>query len=121
MLRWSNRRYATYSEGIFKRSMRKKDHDDPFHRKPTTSQKTIKTFRQQHFVVKYSLVFIVGFLAGSIIEFFACKTKLYEAVMANKDSRRHQMDEFVVDFRKNVDKWQREDMKLRRGQERGGA
>ncbi|CUG89758.1 transmembrane protein, putative [Bodo saltans] len=83
MLRWSNRRYATYSEGIFKRSMRKKDHDDPFHRKPTTSQKTIKTFRQQHFVVKYSLVFIVGFLAGSIIEFFACKTKLYEAVMAS--------------------------------------
>jgi hypothetical protein len=101
--------------------MRKKDHDDPFHRNPTTSQRSIKMFRQQHVLVRYSLVFVVGFIAGSIIEFFACKTRLYESVMANKDSRRHQMDEFVVDFRRNMDKWQREDMKSQSGGTTGGA
>lgn len=113
MLRFSRRRCASYSEHVFKRASRK-DHD-PFLRDQSNARKSLHAFRQQHVVVRYSLVFLIGFTLGAVIEFFACKTHLYEAVMANKDSRRHQMDEFVVDFRKNVNRWQREDMKTQKG------
>lgn len=111
MLRCTSSRCASYSEGILRRSMRRKPTDDPFLRSPTTTQRTLKTFRELPWVFRYSMVFMVGFIIGGVIEVFACKTHLYEAVMANKDTRRHKLDEFVVDFRRNVDKWQREDMK----------
>ncbi|CAG9567178.1 conserved hypothetical protein [Leishmania major strain Friedlin] len=59
-------------------------------------------------------IFLVGFSLGLVLEVFACKTHLYESVMMKKDARRHEFDEFVVDFRQNVERWQREDMGKRR-------
>jgi hypothetical protein len=113
MIHITKRRSSSYSENVFKRAARQ-DHD-PFLRGQSNSRKSLHTFRQQHVIVRYGLVFTVGFVIGAVIEFFACKTHLYEAVMANKDVRRHQMDEFVVDLRRNMDKWQREDIAAQGG------
>jgi hypothetical protein len=55
-------------------------------------------------------LFVVGFLFGAVLEVFLCKSRLYETVMGNKSSRRVELDEFVVDFRKSIDGWQRVDM-----------
>lgn len=100
---------TSFSGNVFKRASRK-DHD-PFLRDGGSARRALTEFRKRPAVVRYSLVFCVGFLFGAIVEVFACKTRLYEAVMVNKDTRRHDLDEFVVDFRKNVERWQTEDIK----------
>ncbi|CAD2212760.1 hypothetical protein AGDE_00399 [Angomonas deanei] len=84
---------------------------DPFLRDGTRASRVVKAFRQYPFPVRMFGIFLMGFTLGSIIEIFACKTHLYESVMSKKDVRRHEFDEFVVDFRKNVETWQQEDMK----------
>lgn len=84
---------------------------DPFLRKPTRSRQFVKKFTTYSFPVRMSGVFAVGFAFGAVIEVFACKTMLYESVSKNKDKRRHEFDNFVVEFRQNVDKWQEEDRK----------
>eukprot|EP00744_Colponema_vietnamica_P017671 GILI01024860.1.p1 GENE.GILI01024860.1~~GILI01024860.1.p1 ORF type:complete len:162 (+),score=22.77 GILI01024860.1:32-487(+) len=82
---------------------------DPFLRTPTKSRKFLKVFVSYPFPVRMGGIFVVGFAFGAIIEVFACKTMLYESVTKNKDRRRHEFDEFVVGFRKDMEKWQEED------------
>ena len=56
-------------------------------------------------------MFVVGFGFGGAMEVFMCKTRLYEAVMARKTGTRHSIDEFAVELRSNMVKWQEEDIK----------
>lgn len=84
---------------------------DPFLRDGTATSRFFKAYRTQlPFPARMFGVFLVGFTLGLVLEVFACKTHLYESVMMKKDARRHEFDEFVVDFRQNVERWQREDM-----------
>lgn len=100
---------GSFSANVFRRAGRKDT--DPFFRDGTGFQKAMHNFRKRPAFIRYPVVFGFGFLVGAVIEVFACKTKLYEAVMVKKDARRHELDEFVVDFRRNVERWQTEDMK----------
>ncbi|EPY31244.1 hypothetical protein STCU_03551 [Strigomonas culicis] len=84
--------------------------EDPFLRDGTRVSRAFKRYRTLPFPVRMSGIFLLGFSLGCFIEIFACKTHLYESVMSKKDARRHEFDEFVVDFRRNVERWQREDM-----------
>ncbi|KAG5512106.1 hypothetical protein JKF63_07571 [Porcisia hertigi] len=87
---------------------------DPFLRDGTTTSRLFRAYRTQlPFPVRLFGVFLVGFSLGLVLEVFACKTHLYESVMMKKDARRHEFDEFVLDFRHNVERWQREDMSKR--------
>ncbi|CAJ1985699.1 hypothetical protein conserved [Leishmania donovani] len=84
---------------------------DPFLRDGTVSSRFFRSYRTQlPFPARMFGIFLVGFSLGLVLEVFACKTHLYESVMMKKDARRHEFDEFVVDFRQNVERWQREDM-----------
>lgn len=88
---------------------------DPFLRDGTVSSRFFRAYRTQlPFPARMFGIFLVGFSLGLVLEVFACKTHLYESVMMKKDARRHEFDEFVVDFRQNVERWQREDMGKRR-------
>ncbi|KPA74910.1 putative mitochondrial hypothetical protein [Leptomonas pyrrhocoris] len=89
---------------------------DPFLREGTATSRFFRAYRARlPFPVRMSGIFLLGFSLGLVIEVFACKTHLYESVMMKKDARRHEFDEFVVDFRQNVERWQREDMGKRPG------
>ncbi|ORC85019.1 uncharacterized protein TM35_000391930 [Trypanosoma theileri] len=97
-----------YGDDVFARATRQKN--DPFLRGGTASRRFLQKYRTFPYPVRMSGLFLVGFILGSIIETFACKTHMYESVMSKKDTRRHDFDEFVVDFRQNVERWQRQDM-----------
>ncbi|KEG05353.1 hypothetical protein DQ04_23061000 [Trypanosoma grayi] len=88
------------TDGVFVRATRQKE--DPFLRGGTASRRFLQRYRTYPYPVRMAGLFLVGFVLGSIIETFACKTHMYESVMAKKDMRRHDFDEFVVDFRQNV-------------------
>lgn len=109
MLHFNRCLRASYSENIFKRAARRDE--DPFFRDGTNARKALREFRQRPAIVRYAFIFGLGFAVGAVVEVFACKTNLYETVMSKKDSRRHEFDEFVVDYRRNVEKWQQDDMK----------
>ncbi|RNE98764.1 uncharacterized protein Tco025E_09172 [Trypanosoma conorhini] len=98
---------------VFARATRQTE--DPFLRGGTASQRFLHRYRKYPFPVRMTGLFLVGFVLGGVIETFACKTHMYESVMAKKDMRRHDFDEFVDDFRENVERWQRQDMLQRRG------
>lgn len=61
---------------------------------------------------RYLFMFSVSFCVGASMEAFSIKTGLYESIVANKTNRRHDLDEFVADFRADLEKWQAEDMKI---------
>lgn len=87
---------------------------DPFLRDGTVSSRFFRAYRTRlPFPARMFGIFLVGFSLGLVLEVFACKTHLYESVMMKKDARRHEFDEFVVDFRQSVERWQREDMSKR--------
>lgn len=109
MLRTSLSVRASYSENIFKRAARRDE--DPFFRDGTNARKALREFRQRPAIVRYAFIFALGFSVGALVEVFACKTHLYESVMSKKETRRHEFDEFVVDYRRNVEKWQQNDMR----------
>ncbi|KPI82762.1 hypothetical protein ABL78_8226 [Leptomonas seymouri] len=89
---------------------------DPFLREGTATSRFFRAYRTRlPFPARMFGVSLLGFTVGMVIEVFACRTHLYESVMMKKDARRHELDEFVVDFRQNVERWQREDMSKRRG------
>ncbi|ESL11738.1 hypothetical protein TRSC58_00505 [Trypanosoma rangeli SC58] len=98
--------------GVFMRATQQRE--DPFLRGGTASQRFLQRYRKYPFPVRMTGLFLVGFMLGGVIETFACMTHMYESVMAKKDMRRHDFDEFVADFRDNVERWQRQDM-MRRG------
>lgn len=84
---------------------------DVFLREGTATSRFFRAYRKElPFPARMFGIFLLGFSLGMVIEVFACKTHLYESVMMKKDARRHEFDEFVVDFRQNVERWQREDM-----------
>lgn len=84
---------------------------DVFLREGTATSRFFRAYRTRlPFPVRMLGIFALGFSVGMVLEVFACKTHLYESVMMKKDARRHEFDEFVVDFRQNVERWQREDM-----------
>lgn len=83
--------------------------DDPFLRQGTAVSRFFKRYRMMPLPARMFGIFLMGFTLGLIIETFACKTHLYESVMSKKDTRRHDFDEFVVDFRQKVETWQRQD------------
>ena len=60
---------------------------------------------------KMVIAFCCSFAIMCPIEWFMCKTHLYDTIMMHKDSRRHEIDEFVVTFREDISKWQEEDMR----------
>ncbi|KAG5473374.1 hypothetical protein LSCM4_03437 [Leishmania orientalis] len=87
---------------------------DPFLRDGTATSRFLRAYRAQlPFPARMFGIFLIGFILGLVLEVFACKTHLYESVMMKKDARRHEFDEFVVDFRQRVERWQREDMSQR--------
>jgi hypothetical protein len=87
---------------------------DPFLREGTATSRFFRAYRTRlPFAGRMAGIFFLGFFLGLVIEVFACKTHLYESVMMKKDARRHEFDEFVVDFRQNVERWQRQDMSKR--------
>ncbi|KAK7197584.1 hypothetical protein NESM_000708600 [Novymonas esmeraldas] len=87
---------------------------DPFLRDGTALRRFLRAYRTRlPFAARMFGIFAVGFAVGLVLEVFACKTHLYESVMMKKDSRRHEFDEFVVDLRQNVARWQREDVQRR--------
>ena len=65
--------------------------------------------RQKPFLLRMGFVYCGSFAFGAVIEYFACKTGLYETVASKKADRRLEIDEFVADFRTNLEKWQEED------------
>ncbi len=65
--------------------------------------------RQRPFVIRMGVVYCGSFLFGAMVEYFACSTGLYETVASKKADRRLEIDEFVADFRQNMEKWQQED------------
>ncbi|EAN92611.1 hypothetical protein C3747_32g750c [Trypanosoma cruzi] len=87
---------------------------DTFLRGGTASQRFLQRYRKYPYPVRMAGLFLLGFALGGVIETFACKTHMYESVMAKKDMRRHEFDEFVADFRENMERWQRQDMMQRR-------
>jgi len=85
--------------------------NDPFLRDGTATSRLFRAYRTQlPFPLRMLGIGLLGFTLGLVIEIFACKTHLYESVMMKKDARRHEFDEFVVDFREKVERWQQEDM-----------
>ncbi|GET85459.1 hypothetical protein, conserved [Leishmania tarentolae] len=95
-------------KGVYRSTQRT---PDPFLRDGTVSSRFFRAYRTTlPFPARMLGIFLVGFSLGLVLEVFACKTHLYESVMMKKDARRHEFDEFVVDFRQNVERWQREDM-----------
>ena len=101
----------TAVEHVYTRSQTKRD---PFLREGTATSRFFRAYRTQlPLPARMFGIFLLGFTLGMVIEVFACKTHLYESVMMKKDARRHEFDEFVVDFRQNVERWQREDMSRR--------
>ncbi|SYZ62406.1 hypothetical_protein (plasmid) [Leishmania braziliensis MHOM/BR/75/M2904] len=83
---------------------------DPFLRDGTATSRFLRAYRTRlPFAARMFGIFLVGFSLGFVLEVFACKTHLYESVMMKKDARRHDFDEFVLDFRQSVERWQRED------------
>lgn len=84
---------------------------DPFLRDGTATSRLFRAYRTRlPFPLRMLGIGVLGFVLGLIIEVFACKTHLYESVMMKKDTRRHDFDEFVVDFRDKVEYWQRKDI-----------
>ena len=57
-------------------------------------------------------LFLVGFMVGAAMQIFTCKTRLYEVVAAKKQKRRHDLDEWVLEYREQVEKWAMEDKLL---------
>ncbi|AAQ15671.1 hypothetical protein, conserved [Trypanosoma brucei gambiense DAL972] len=106
----------SYVENVMARATKRKG--DPFLRDGTRSLRFIRYYRTLPYPIRMSGIFALGFALGSIVEIFACKTHLYESVMANKDARRHDFDEFVVEFRENVENWQQQDA-MRRADAQG--
>ena len=61
---------------------------------------------------RFVIVFL-GFTAiGAGIELFAIKTGLYRVIVSNKTSQRYELDKFVRKFRKDMQEWTEEDMRL---------
>jgi hypothetical protein len=108
MLRMS-RRFAAAAEVQQKTNLFKAPKEDPFLRKTTRPQFYL-SFHSLPFVGRILVSFVIGFVVGAGLEVFICKTHLYETVMHKKTERRHEIDEFTVDFRANMLKWQEEDM-----------
>jgi hypothetical protein len=111
---------STFSEKIYSRWSRGNvaAHEarklDPFQRTNESKPFTFRmagNLRTMRFPARMSIVFAVGFGFGTVIEVFACKTHLYEIVGMKKETRRHEIDEFVVKFRSDLEKWQEEDLK----------
>ncbi|KAG5487931.1 hypothetical protein LSCM1_08246 [Leishmania martiniquensis] len=101
----------TTVEGVCRRPQKMQD---PFLRDGTATRRFFRAYRARlPFPARMFGIFLVGFALGLVLEVFACKTHLYESVMMKKDLRRHAFDEFVLDFRQSVERWQREDMSKR--------
>ena len=83
--------------------------EDPFLRK-STRPRTYNAFQSLPLSGRLCVSFVIGFAVGAVLEVFICKTHLYEFVMARKTGTRHSLDEFAVEFRSNMLKWQQEDM-----------
>jgi hypothetical protein len=73
------------------------------------------------FFARFIFCFGIGFAIGAMLEVFVCKTHLYEAVMAKKEDRRHELDEFTVSMRTNMLKWQEEDQERARMKSRAAT
>ena len=87
---------------------------DPFQRTNESKPFSFRmagNLRAMSFPFRMAIVFGIGCGFGTVIEVFACKTHLYEIVGMKKESRRHEIDEFVVKFRSDLEKWQDEDLK----------
>ena len=108
---------STFSEKVFSkwsRSQQDVRRSDPFQRTNESKPMTFRmagNLRTMSFPARMSIVFGIGFGFGTVIEVFACKTHLYEIVGMKKELRRHEIDEFVVKFRSDMEKWQEEDLK----------
>jgi hypothetical protein len=59
--------------------------------------------------VRMALVFTTSFAFGSCVQWFAIRTRLYDTLVHNKQVRRHELDEYVVELQGNIRKWQEED------------
>lgn len=66
--------------------------------------------RTKPFLMRMGVVYAGSFIIGATVEFFACKTGLYQTVANKKATRRLEIDTFVADMRENLDKWTKEDM-----------
>jgi len=71
----------------------------------------MQRFKRYSMKTKLGLIFAFSFTFGAFIEAFAIKTGLYKTVVANKASRRYELDEFVLKFRRDVQSWTEEDMR----------
>ncbi len=105
MLRFSKIAAAAKPKTNFFKSQK----DDPFLRNATTNGRG--TLLSKPLSVRIAASFVVGLSFGVLLEIFMCETKLYEIVMLRKTDRRHEIDEFTVNFRANMLDWQNEDMK----------
>lgn len=105
---------SSFYNDILKRSA--VPQSDLFLRQGTATSRFFRYYRTQlPFPARMCGVFLLGFSLGMVIEVFACKTHLYESVLSKKEARRHEFDEFVVDFRHRVEQWQREDRRAAEG------
>lgn len=64
------------------------------------------------FYRRMAIIYAGTFVIGFAVETFACKTGLYAAVTHKKTERRHQLDEVVLEFRQNLEKWTQEDIRI---------
>lgn len=74
--------------------------------------------RRMSFPARMSVIYAGSFLFGFALETFACKTGLYGAIVHNKTERRHSIDAAVVEFRENLDKWTKEDIRIAQEKEK---
>ena len=65
--------------------------------------------KDYNFYGRCVILFAVGFAVGAVMQVFACKTKLYEIVAEKKGKRRLDLEEWVVEYRSQVEKWALED------------
>jgi hypothetical protein len=65
--------------------------------------------RRQPMAMRMAIIFAGAAAFGFTIEAFACQTRLYESVAQKKAERRHELDEFVSEFREKLQGWQEED------------
>lgn len=61
---------------------------------------------------RMTIIYLGTFVVGFAVETFACKTGLYAAVTHKKTERRHELDEIVLEFRQNMEKWTAEDIRI---------
>jgi hypothetical protein len=92
-----------------KKNLFKKSTDDAFLRNKLRTTRGAR-FLSLPLPARLFVTFLIGLGAGTGLEVFVCETQLYETVMFRKTERRHDFDDFTVDFRANMLKWQTEDM-----------